>query len=191
MEEERNIDSLVNIFNQYSELALFISLFISVIIALLGVVPSFFVTGANIVFFGPIEGFLISLLGEVIGGFISFKVYRRGIKKIVGRIEGRYELIDRIISGEGISLGILIFEGRLVPFLPSGLVTLAASMSKVNNVTFILATLLGKIPSILLEVLASYGVIIASRKNFKLVVSLLSVLLIFLSFRSLKRKKLK
>lgn len=191
MEEERNIDSLVNIFNQYSELALFISLFISVIIALLGVVPSFFVTGANIVFFGPIEGFLISLLGEVIGGFISFKVYRRGIKKIVGRIEGRYELIDRIISGEGISLGILIFEGRLVPFLPSGLVTLAASMSKVNNVTFILATLLGKIPSILLEVLASYGVIIASRKNFKVVVSLLSVLLIFLSFRSLKRKKLK
>lgn len=159
------------------------------IIALLGVVPSVFVTGANIIFFGPIEGFLISLLGEVIGGFISFKVYRRGIKKFVGSIKGRYELIDRIINGEGRSLGILIFEGRLVPFIPSGLVTLAASMSKVNSLTFILATLLGKIPSILLEVLASYGVIIASEKNFKLVVSLLSVLLIFLTFRSLKKKK--
>ncbi|MDU7110511.1 MAG: alkaline phosphatase, partial [Clostridium perfringens] len=47
------MNSLINIFNQYSELAIFISLFISVIIALLGIVPSVFVTGANIVFFGP------------------------------------------------------------------------------------------------------------------------------------------
>ena len=66
MKEEKNINSLINIFNQYSELAIFISLFISVIIALLGIVPSVFVTGANIVFFGPINGFLISLLGEII-----------------------------------------------------------------------------------------------------------------------------
>ncbi|MCX0352895.1 VTT domain-containing protein, partial [Clostridium perfringens] len=112
-------------------------MFISVIIALLGIVPSVFVTGANIVFFGPINGFLISLLGEVIGGWISFKVYRKGINKFAGNIEGKYELIDKIVKSEGRNVGILIFEGRLIPFIPSGLVTLAAAMSRVNSFTFI------------------------------------------------------
>lgn len=188
MKEEKNINSLINIFNQYSELAIFISLFISVIIALLGIVPSVFVTGANIVFFGPINGFLISLLGEVIGGWISFKVYRKGINKFAGNIEGKYELIDKIVKSEGKSVGILIFEGRLIPFIPSGLVTLAAAMSKVNSFTFIISTFLGKIPSILLEVLASYGVIMASQKNLKLVIGVLSLILFLLTLKKLKDK---
>lgn len=188
MEEEKNINSLINIFNQYSELAIFISLFISVIIALLGIVPSVFVTGANIVFFGPINGFLISLLGEVIGGWISFKVYRKGINKFAGNIEGKYELIDKIVKSEGRNVGILIFEGRLIPFIPSGLVTLAAAMSKVNSFTFIISTFLGKIPSILLEVLASYGVIMASQKNLKLVIGVLSLILFLLTLKKLKDK---
>ena len=186
--EEKNINSFINIFNQYSELAIFISLFISVIIALLGIVPSVFVTGANIVFFGPINGFLISLLGEVIGGWISFKVYRKGINKFAGNIEGKYELIDKIVKSEGRNVGILIFEGRLIPFIPSGLVTLAAAMSKVNSFTFIISTFLGKIPSILLEVLASYGVIMASQKNLKLVIGVLSLILFLLTLKKLKDK---
>lgn len=183
------INSLINIFNQYSDLAIFISLFISVIIALLGIVPSVFVTGANIVFFGPINGFFISLLGEVIGGWISFKVYRKGINKFAGNIEGKYELIDKIVKSEGRSVGVLIFEGRLIPFIPSGLVTLAAAVSKVNSLIFIIATFLGKIPSILLEVLASYGVILAYQKNIKLVIGIFSLILLFLTVKRIRRNK--
>lgn len=81
----------------------------------------------------------------------------------------------------------LIFEGRLLPFVPSGVVTLAAAMSKVNSLTFIIATFLGKIPSILLEVLVSYGVIEASQKNIKIVIVIISLILIYLTIR--KRKK--
>ncbi|GAA0066354.1 VTT domain-containing protein [Clostridium sp. CTA-17] len=153
---------------------------------MLGIVPSVFVTGANIVFFGPINGFLISLLGEVIGGWISFKVYRKGIKRFAGNIEGKYELIDKIVKSEGRSVGILIFEGRLIPFIPSGLVTLAAAMSKVNSLIFIIATFLGKIPSILLEVLASYGVILAYQKNIKLVIGIFSLILLFLTVKRIR-----
>lgn len=140
-------------------------------------------------FFGPINGFLISLLGEVIGGWISFKVYRKGISKFTGTIEGKYKLIDKILNSEGKSIGILIFEGRLLPFIPSGFVTLAASMSKVNSVTFIIATFLGKIPSILMEVLVSYGVIVASQKNIKIVISIVSIILIYLTIRNIRQRK--
>lgn len=81
----------------------------------------------------------------------------------------------------------LIFEGRLLPFVPSGFVTLAAAMSKVNSLTFIIATFWGKIPSILLEVLVSYGVIEASQKNIKIVIVIISLILIYLTIG--KRKK--
>ena len=66
-----SIDSVVELFNQYNNMAIAISLLISVAIALSGVIPSVFVTGANILFFGPINGFLISLLGESIGGYLA------------------------------------------------------------------------------------------------------------------------
>ncbi|WP_300349762.1 VTT domain-containing protein [Clostridium sp.] len=181
------MEDLINIFNTYSEIAIFISLFISIIIALLGVVPSVFVTGANIVFFGTIKGFFISLLGEVIGGWISFVLYKKGTKKLIGIVEGKYKIIiDNILNCEDKKLGLFIFEGRLVPFIPSGVVTLAASMSNVSNLTFIVSTLFGKIPSILIEVTVSYGLIISSKGNLKLGIAIVSIALIYFTIKKVK-----
>ena len=59
-----NLDNIINLFQEYSTISIPISLIINIIIALVGVVPSVFVTGANIIFFGPSLGFIISLLGE-------------------------------------------------------------------------------------------------------------------------------
>lgn len=137
-------------------------------------------------FFGPIKGFFISLLGEVVGGWISFKLYKKGIKKLIGSIEGKYVLVDNILNCEDKRLGLLIFEGRLFPFIPSGVVTLAASMSNVNDITFILSTLVGKIPSILIEVMVSYGVIVASQGNLKLVIVIVSIFLLYFTIKNIK-----
>lgn len=137
-------------------------------------------------FFGPIKGFFISLLGEVVGGWISFKLYKKGIKKLIGSIEGKYVLVDNILNCEDKRLGLLIFEGRLLPFIPSGVVTLAASMSNVNDITFILSTLVGKIPSILIEVMVSYGVIVASQGNLKLVIVIVSIFLLYFTIKNIK-----
>ena len=59
-------------------------------------------------------------------------------------------------------------------------------MSKVNSLIFIIATFLGKIPSILLEVLASYGVILAYQKNIKLVIGIFSLILLFLTVKKIR-----
>ena len=135
-----SIDSVLEILGQYREFAIFISIIISIIIALLGVVPSIFVTGANIIFFGPIWGFIISLLGESIGGYISFKVYRLGLKKSITSILGKYRLVDNLVKSKGWKAGVLIFEGRLIPFIPSGFITLGAALSSVNSFIFVVTT---------------------------------------------------
>ena len=177
-----SIDGFVEILNNYVYLAIPISLFVSIIIALLGVVPSIFVTGANIVFFGPIEGFLISLLGEVIGGIITFYLYRFGFKK---KVEGlaKYKMIENIIHSKGKKAGMLIFEARLLPFIPSGFVTLAAAISDVHIVPYTIATVLGKIPSIGLEAIVSYDLININDNYIRLFIVLFAIVLIWLTIK--------
>ncbi|MDV4152491.1 VTT domain-containing protein [Clostridium sp. AL.422] len=184
-----DLDSIVNLFQQYSMYSVPISLIISIIIALLGIVPSIFVTGANIVFFGPILGFIISLLGEVIGGYITFIVYRLGFKKSVENIKNKHRLLNAIVEGEGNKVGFLIFEGRLIPFIPSGLVTLAASISNVNGKIFTIATFFGKIPSIALEALVSYDLINIEQNYIRLVITLFAIVLLYFSLKKLKFNK--
>ena len=177
-----NVDSFVDILNNYSNLAILISLIVSVVIALLGVLPSFFVTGANIIFFGPVEGFLISVLGEVIGGVITFSLYRLGFKK---KVEGlsKYKLIDKIIHSDGKKAAFLIFEARLLPFVPSGFVTFAASISDVKIIPYTVATILGKIPSIALEAVVSYDLINIDDNFIRLFITLSAVVLIFVTLK--------
>lgn len=180
-----NSGEIINIFQRYQEWALIISIIISIIVSLIGVLPSIFITGANIIFFGPIIGFFISLLGETIGGYITFKVYRLGIKHNVESIKGKFLLLDNLMLSNGKKTALLLLEGRLLPFIPSGFVTLAASISNVNSGTFILTTLIGKIPSIALEVLISYDFINVKENYIRLVITIITVILIVFT---LKRK---
>lgn len=184
-----NLNDLVDLFQQYSMYSIPISLLISIIIALLGVIPSIFVTGANIVFFGPILGFIISLLGEVIGGYITFIVYRLGFKKSAESIKNKHRLINAIVEGEGRKVGLLIFEGRLIPFIPSGLVTLAASISNVNGSIFNISTFFGKIPSIALEALVSYDLINIQQNYIRLAITLIAVVLFYFTLKKSKFNK--
>ena len=77
------VENLLRLFKEYQDLAIVISICISIIIAVLGVVPSVFITAANILFFGFWNGMFISFLGEAIGAGIAFLLYRRGFKKTV------------------------------------------------------------------------------------------------------------
>lgn len=173
-----SIESLTNIFNEYHEISIMVSLLLSIIIALIGILPSIVVTGANIIFFGPIGGFIVSLLGEIIGGYITFKIYRLGFKSGVESLKGKYDLLDNLIISEGKKAGLLIFEGRLLPFVPSGFVTLTASLSNVRGWIFVLATLFGKIPSIGLEVLVIYDMINIQENYLRLVIIISTTILV-------------
>lgn len=166
-------EEFLGILNNYNDFAVFISLFVSLLIAISGVIPSVFVTGANLLFFGPVKGFIISVIGETLGAFITYYLYRKGFKKSFEKISDKHPLLKAITEGKGISGGFLIFQGRLIPFIPSGFVTLAGAVSEINVWIFVLATFLGKIPSILLEALISLGVLKSGVTGIKVVLGLL------------------
>jgi uncharacterized membrane protein YdjX (TVP38/TMEM64 family) len=151
-------ETVLHFFYEYPHLALFISLFLSIVVAVLAVVPSFFITAANILFFGFWPGTLISFLGEALGAVLSFLLYRNGFKeKVSGRLY-RFPRIQKLVEQEGKQAFLMIFSLRLLPFVPSGLVTFAAAIGKVSTLIFLVASSLGKIPALLIEAYSVYQV---------------------------------
>ncbi|MEO5890336.1 MAG: VTT domain-containing protein, partial [Ferruginibacter sp.] len=152
------VNSLLHLFKENPHLAVIISLCISVLIAILGVVPSVFVTAANILFFGFWNGTLISFLGESIGAGIAFILYRKGFKKTITKGLDKYPRINKLINAGNKEAFYLVFSLRLIPFVPSGLITFAAAIGKVSLPVFFVASSLGKLPALLMEAWSVYEV---------------------------------
>jgi len=151
-------EALLNFFQDYPNLALVSSLVISILIAVLGVLPSFFITAANILFFGFWPGIAISFAGEAAGAVVAFYLYRKGFKKGAAQKIGKYKTVAALINAENGKAFWLILSLRLVPFVPSGLVTFAAAIGRVTTIIFLIASSIGKLPALLLEGYAVYEV---------------------------------
>lgn len=148
------VDNLLQLFKEYQNLSIVISICISIIIAVLGVVPSVFITAANILFFGFWNGMIISFMGEAIGAGIAFLLYRRGFKKVAENTLDKYPKVKRLIDAEDKEAFYLVLALRLIPFVPSGLITFAAAVGKISFLTFIISSSIGKLPALFIEAYA-------------------------------------
>lgn len=151
-------EAVLHLFEQYPETAVAISLFLSILVAVAGVVPSFFITAANILFFGFWPGTVISFLGEALGAVLAFLLYRKGFKKNTNHQLQKFPGVQRLIKAEGRQAFLLILSLRLLPFVPSGLVTFAASIGSVSALHFLAASSIGKIPALFIEAYSVYQV---------------------------------
>lgn len=144
-------EQLLHLFNANPQGAIVVSLFISIIIAVIGVIPSVFITAANILFFGFWEGTFISFAGEAIGAGIAFLLYRKGFKQLTSQSLSKYPSVKKLLYAENKEAFYLIFSLRLIPFIPSGLITFAGAIGKVSLIVFLLSSSMGKIPALLIE----------------------------------------
>lgn len=181
-------EALLNFFQQYPNLALLGSLLLSIIIAVLGLIPSFFITAANILFFGFWPGVAVSFLGEALGAIVAFYLYRKGFKKEAGQQLEKYKKAKALLAAEGRQAFWLIFSLRLIPFVPSGLVTFAAAVGRVATLTFFIASSLGKLPALLLEGYAVYQVTEFGWQG-KLILSVVALFLLYFAVKATFRNK--
>ncbi|MCP8969486.1 TVP38/TMEM64 family protein [Ectobacillus ponti] len=136
-----------------------VSILLNILISVAGLLPSFFLTAANLASFGIVEGTLISIAGEAIGAIVSFLLYRRGLRRTAARKTSAFPAMHRLLQIEGQEAFWLILSLRLLPFAPSGLVTLFAALGTVSLPVFAAASTIGKIPALLLEVYSTYQVL--------------------------------
>ena len=164
-----------------------ISIFLNIIISVLGIVPSVFITAANISFFGFENGLFLSILGEALGAIISFYLYRKGISRVRTKVNIKNKYILRLQRTYGMEAFILIFALRLFPFIPSGVVTLVSAGSKVGVLNFSIASTLGKIPALVIEAYSIQQILNWSWQG-KVILGVASVLMLGLWIKG-KRKR--
>lgn len=181
-------EALLDFFQQHPELAVAASLLISIVIAVLGLVPSFFVTAANLLFFGFWKGILVSFIGEAVGAIVAFYLYRKGFKKEATHQLEKYKRIKALLEAENRQAFWLIFSLRLIPFVPSGLVTFAAAIGRVTALMFLFSSSLGKLPALLLEGYAVFQVTEFGWQG-KMLLTITAVVLLFFVFRQVLGKK--
>ena len=162
--------------------AVWLSIILNIIISVLGVVPSFFITAANISFFGFENGLLLSVLGEAFGAIISYYLYRKGINKIRNKILIKNKYLNRLMQSKGIEAFLLILSLRIFPLMPSGLVTLVSASSKVGILNFSIASTFGKIPALVIEAYSIQQILNWNWQG-KVILSLISLFILGLLFR--------
>ncbi|WKA55426.1 TVP38/TMEM64 family protein [Planococcus shixiaomingii] len=121
-----------------------------------GFIPSFFVTTLNINSFGLAVGTFLSLSGEIFGAILGFYLYRLGFSKM--NPAWRSHRFWQALQNQSV---VRVFWSviwlRLIPFVPSGLVTAGASLTAISAWGFAAASTIGKIPAVFLEIAVAYG----------------------------------
>lgn len=146
------------------------SLAINIIINLSGILPTVIISGANAVIFGLGGGIVISWVGECLGTIISFVLWRSLLQRAARRLICRSKylaLADEFSGKKGFKA---MLAARLVPLAPSGLITLLGAVSSMSFAAMFWATLIGKLPSIALEVLLGHELAVAQSNTLRLLI---------------------
>jgi uncharacterized membrane protein YdjX (TVP38/TMEM64 family) len=97
----------------------------------------------------------------------------------------KYENLKKLLSAQNKEAFQLIFSLRLIPYVPSGLITFAAAIGNVSFNYFLVASSLGKIPALLLEASSVYGVTHFGWQG-KLILLLIGLLLVYILIKKNK-----
>lgn len=182
------VDELAEWLRSFGWWAILISVLLNILISILGVVPTLFLSGANAVVFGFVPALFISLLGEAVGAAVAFLLYRAGFGRMKQVKNNSWVWLQKLNDVSRKRRATILLIARLMPFVPSGLVTFAASVSQIKMIDFVIITILGKAPSIALETLVGHDLIRMNEQYPRLLITLLGVLVIYLLFRKSGRQ---
>lgn len=170
-------------------LAALISIGLNIIIAIIGVLPSAFITVGTVIFFGFKMGLIILIAGEAAGGIVSFILYRKGLHKLstYPRFKMGNKYINRLKNTDGLTAFFIVILLRILPFVPSGAVTLTAALSKMGLLTFSIASTLGKIPALFIEAYSvSYVLNLKTEWQISVIIFVVALFLFYLFWKRSK-----
>lgn len=145
-----------------------VSILINIIINLSGILPTVLISGANAVVFGLGGGIAVSWVGECLGTVVAFLLWRSLLQRAARRMirrSPRLAVADEFGGKNGFKA---MLVARLIPLAPSGLITLLGAVSSMSFTDMLWATLIGKLPSIVLEVLLGHQLAFAQNNSLRL-----------------------
>lgn len=103
--------------------------------------------------FGTVNGAIYVFIGANLGANLTFGLARKlGRDYVARKVKGRIDTLDRLIRNQGL---LRVLQLRLIPMVPFNMLNYAFGLSGVRYVHYLLGTLFGMIPGILVYVYAS------------------------------------
>lgn len=175
--KQKKIEQIKEFVLGFGPWAFWVYVFLYVLNTVSLIPPIFFMTLAGGAIFGPLVGSLAIFLGCILGTtatfFISRLFGRRFVEKIV---KGKAKDFEEKLNKQGF-LTILIF--RLVAFPPWEVVNYGSGLTKIKYRDFILATAIGIIPAIVIQVYLADRAVNFDIRNPKMIAQLLLAIALF------------
>lgn len=139
--------------------------------------------------FGLYEGSLYIMIGALCGATLSFYIARYYGSWLREKLEGEKFLnIDNAVKKNGF---LIIFLLRLIPLVPFDIISYSAGFSSVRYKDFILATLLGVIPGVLVYAnIGAKSLDFGSNEFYLSIALLLGLIVVSMLFKKKIQKKL-
>jgi uncharacterized membrane protein YdjX (TVP38/TMEM64 family) len=151
----------------YGGWSMAVSVLLGTIINISGL-PTVVFSGANGLIFGFWPGVALSWVAEVLGAIVAFGLARPLLKKGASRVVESRPGLQKAVEFTAERGFWAVFIARLLPFSPSGLINVAAAVGKISFRDYLIATGLGKIPSIIAEVYLGRDILFAANNTTRM-----------------------
>lgn len=147
-------------------------------------VPLFIVAGANGYIFGIAWGIIITLVGALLGSTVAFFMARFLARDYFSKRLAKY--MPKVEEMSRQSGARVVFLARLIPILPSSVISYAAGLSKVSFKGFFLASVFGKLPEIIIYTALGHSLERAEGLITRVTVAIILLSLLIFSLHSKK-----
>ena len=176
------IETWIQLLNQYKELGLIIPILLALIESFIPVLPLIGIVAINITAHGFIIGFLTSYLGNVMGSIIVFYFFRGVIKRFFLDRFYHVKRLAQILHWVENQSPFLLFLLSCLAFTPSAFINMSFGLSGYRKRQFLISIALGKF--IMILSLSLFGQSLSYIQNQPMFIILSLVLLIVVYFLS-------
>ncbi|WML27049.1 TVP38/TMEM64 family protein [Neobacillus sp. OS1-33] len=183
-------DELLFLVNQGGAFSIMISMLFVSICVFFPVIPFPVLAGMIGAVFGTTQGMLVSLTGAMAGTMVFFFISRYGFRDFAQEKLMKYPKVQEYDEFLNRNSFLAILTCRLIPVIPAPVVNIICGLSQVKWLPFFTASLIGKIPNILL--LSYAGASFSNNKLYAFSLYGIYVLIIFvINFVFIYRKQAK
>jgi uncharacterized membrane protein YdjX (TVP38/TMEM64 family) len=183
-------DELLFLVNQGGAFSIMISMLFVAICVFFPVIPFPVLAGMIGAVFGTAQGMLVSLTGAMAGTMVFFFISRYGFRDFAQEKLMKYPKVQEYDKFLNRNSFLAILSCRLIPVIPAPVVNIICGLSQVKWLPFFTASLIGKIPNILL--LSYAGASFSHNKLYAFSLYGIYVLIIFvINFVFIYRKQAK
>lgn len=182
-----DIIALAEYLRSFGPWSVIITIILFVIMTFTIVFPFMILSGASGIIYGLFWGTLISWSGEVIGAVFMFIFARYFFRQsVAGWITKSIYLkqVDDYSAANGFKA---LLIARLLPLAPSGIITAVAAVSRISFKDFFWATVVGKLPPVIIKVLIGHDIVFAGENMVRLLVIVLLVISVYIGLWWYKR----